>query len=81
MLVRVKMFALAKQLAGHEALDLQLPEGSTIGDLRQRLAADVPELAPLVRHLTFAVGTEYAPDRVKIPLGADVACIPPVSGG
>jgi molybdopterin synthase catalytic subunit/molybdopterin synthase sulfur carrier subunit len=81
MIVRVKMFALARQLAGRETVEVELSEGGTIGQLRERLAADVPQLAPLMKHLTFAVGTDYAGDQVKIPKRADVACIPPVSGG
>jgi molybdopterin synthase sulfur carrier subunit len=81
MLIRVKLFALARQLAGRETIDVELPEGSTVADLRKRLAADVPQLAGLMKHLTFAVGTDYAADHAKIPAGADVACIPPVSGG
>jgi molybdopterin converting factor small subunit len=29
----------------------------------------------------FAVNAEYADDQAVIPAGAQVACIPPVSGG
>ena len=44
-------------------------------------ALEHPQLAPLVAHATFAIGSRYADDRQPIPAGAEVACIPPVSGG
>jgi molybdopterin converting factor small subunit len=79
--VRVRLFAVARQAAGRESLELELPEGATIGELRSRLAAQVPPLAGLLGQVTFALGTRYAADDAVIPPGADVACIPPVSGG
>jgi molybdopterin converting factor small subunit len=79
--IRVKLFAVAKQAAGRDAVDLDLPEGATVGDLRRRLGVDVPGLSGLVARMTFAIGTDYADDAAIIPPDADVACIPPVSGG
>jgi molybdopterin converting factor small subunit len=79
--VHIRLFAVAKQLAGREAVDLDLPEGASIGDLRRRLGVDVPRLSGLTAQMMFAIGTEYADDAAIIPPGADLACIPPVSGG
>jgi molybdopterin converting factor subunit 1 len=79
--VRVRLFAVAKQLAGQDSVILQLPDGSTLGQLRARLAAEVPEIAAVLPHILFAVGSEYAHDDVVISADSEVACIPPVSGG
>jgi molybdopterin converting factor small subunit len=79
--ISVRLFAVARQLAGREAIELVLPEGATIGQLRVQLAEDVPELARVLPHVLFAIGSEYAHDEDPIPDGAQVACIPPVSGG
>lgn len=79
--IRVRLFAVARQAAGRDAVDLDLPEGATIGDLRRRLGVDVPQLSGLVAQMMFALGTDYADDAAIIPPDADVACIPPVSGG
>jgi molybdopterin converting factor small subunit len=38
-------------------------------------------LAVVLRHAMFAVNTDYAADDTVIPPRAEVACIPPVSGG
>jgi len=79
--VQVRLFAVARQLAGKDSLSLDLPDGATLSDLRKRLADEVPQLAGLLGQVRFAVGTEYADDRAVLAAGAEVACIPPVSGG
>ncbi len=81
MRVPVRLFAVAKQLAGCGRVEIDLPEGATIGLLRQRLLEQHPQLANLSRTMMFAIGTEYADDAAVIPAHSDVACIPPVSGG
>ena len=79
--VRVRLFAAARAAAGRDRLELRLPEGTTIGQLRRRLAVEIPQLSGLIEQAMFAVDTEYAGDGDEIPPNADVACIPPVSGG
>jgi molybdopterin converting factor small subunit len=81
MTVRVQMFALARQLAKGEVVELELQAQATLRDLRTALAAKAPELAPLMPHLMFSINAEYAGDEAVIPAGSEVACIPPVSGG
>jgi molybdopterin converting factor subunit 1 len=79
--VQLRLFAVARDLAGRERLDVELPEGATIRDLRQALVNVEPALARLASHLMFAVNAEYAGEGTPIPSNAEVACIPPVSGG
>lgn len=79
--VRVRLFAVAKQTAGRECVDLQLPPGATVAEVRSRLGVQIPQLSNLLDRMTFAVDAQYAHDDAVIPPGADVACIPPVSGG
>jgi molybdopterin converting factor small subunit len=79
--VSVRLFAVARQLAGRDTIDLDVPGGCTIGQLRARLADEVSELAAILPHVLFAIGSEYARDDDPIPPGSQVACIPPVSGG
>lgn len=81
MIVRVKLFAVAKQLAGQDELPLELPDSATVADLRQALLTAVPALRDAAGQLLFAVNAEYAADAAPLAPGADVACIPPVSGG
>lgn len=81
MKITVRLFAVARQLAGRETIELELSPGTTIGQLRALVAAEIPDLAPVLPHVQFAVGSAYARDDEPIPPGAQIACIPPVSGG
>jgi len=81
MKVRVKLFAVAKQAAGAEAIDLEVPDDAVVADVRTALLAAVPALAPAARHLLFAVDAKYARDTTPVAQAREIACIPPVSGG
>lgn len=79
--VRVRLFAAARQAADRPWLDLEMPQGTTVGQVRRRLRDELPQLAALLKQAMFAIDAEYANDQKEIPPQADVACIPPVSGG
>ncbi len=81
MKARVRLFALARQLAGSDSVEVDLPGGATVLDLRNAIQDQFPELAHVIRHAAFAVNTEYAQDETTVPEDAEIACIPPVSGG
>ena len=81
MKIRVRLFAVARQMAGRDSVELELPEGATVAQVRTRLGTQIPPLPESVAQMMFAVDMQYASDQTRIPPGADVACIPPVSGG
>ena len=81
MKARVQMFARAKELAGRDVVELELPASATVADLRRALAVEIPALVPILPHVMFAVNMEYAGETAVIPERTTVACIPPVSGG
>jgi molybdopterin converting factor subunit 1 len=81
MRVRVLLFARAKDLAGTGSLTLELPEGATVAGLRHLLAATYPRLAQFLPRCAVAVGSEIASDEVTLAEDAEVALLPPVSGG
>jgi molybdopterin converting factor subunit 1 len=81
MKVRVKLFAVAKELAGCDELSVELPENATIRDLRGAIVTFSPPLARIVPHALWAVGAEYANDDTTLNEKSEVALIPPVSGG
>lgn len=81
MIVQVRLFAAAKELAGTDMLEVELQEGAKVADLRQVVVDRVPKLETIVRHSLWAMGTEYVGDDVELQANADVALIPPVSGG
>ena len=81
MKVRVKLFAVAKELAGCNELTIDLPKGATVSDLRAAVVHTSPTLARIVPHAVWAVGAAYASDDTPLKEQSEVALIPPVSGG
>lgn len=75
------LFALAKERAGQPSIEIDLPESATVGDLKRALAEQYPRLTPLLPSLRIAVDSEYATDEILINTNAELAAIPPVSGG
>jgi molybdopterin converting factor subunit 1 len=79
--MKVRLFARAKDLAGADSIDVQLPVGATVGDLRRRIGQAYPALAGLLERSALAVNDEFADDALTLPVNAEVALLPPVSGG
>ena len=81
MRVEVKLFAVARQLAGRDALLLEMPSSATVADVRTAVCRQIPGLGDLAEHLNFAVDHRYANDETPIRADSEIACVPPVSGG
>lgn len=81
MRVDVLLFAAAKARAGSATHAVELAEPATVADLKAALGRSCPALAPLIPACRVAVDAAYAADADPIPPGAEVALIPPVSGG
>ncbi len=81
MTCRVRLFARARDLAGAVEVEVEVPPGATVGELRRRLAEARPALAGLLSRSAVAVGGEFAGDEVVLGPGAEIALLPPVSGG
>lgn len=82
MTVDVRLFAILRERAGCDRLQVELPEGATVGDALLALAAE-PALADVLPRLqvTMAVNREYAKGPTRLSAGDELALIPPVSGG
>lgn len=81
MKVRIRLFAVARELAGADALEVDLPESATVREAAMALAEKSPELQRVLEQSFLAVDGEFAPPDLVVPPGAEVALIPPVSGG
>lgn len=79
--ITLLFFATFKDRAGKSQLELDLPDGFRVKDLKLLIARMVPALDPLVNHALVAVNQNYAFDDDLVPAGAEVAFFPPVSGG
>jgi len=81
MRVRVRLFARARELAGRDEVVIEAAEAPTVAALRGAIAEQVPALASFVGRCAVAVGGAYAVEGDVVVEGAEVALIPPVSGG
>ena len=81
MRVTLLYFAAARERAGTDREIFDLPDGSTAGQAKARALEAHPALQPLAPHLRVAVDKAFAPDAQVLSEGAEVALIPPVSGG
>ena len=81
MRVRVRLFAIQRELAGTREVGLELPAGATIADAWSELVERYPALAPGRASVRFARNSVYASADEVLADGDEVAMIPPVSGG
>jgi molybdopterin synthase sulfur carrier subunit len=81
MQIRVLLFASCRDIVGSNELDLTVPEGITVGELKQEIIAAFPDMAGITPSLSTAVNMEYAEDEEVLTTKDEVALIPPVSGG
>jgi molybdopterin converting factor subunit 1 len=81
MTVKLLLFARARDVSGADAVELELSPGATVSDVRGALAAAYPRLAGLATRSAIAVNSDYAADDAVVPPGAEIALVPPVSGG
>lgn len=81
MKVQVRLFAALRETLGQDQLELELPPGTTIDGLWDRLLERDPRLAPFAGSVSFAVNHDFvARDKELLP-DDEVAFLPPVSGG
>ncbi len=73
-------FGIARDIFGHNSLNIEWSDGLSIGRLKQLLTESYPDLQKL-RSLQFAVNEEYQSDDYILSPGEEVVIIPPVSGG
>ena len=82
MRVTVLGFATVTDALGAESLQVELADGSRLAELKRRLDRDHPDLEPLWPRLAVAVdGALVRGDDAELRDGAEVALLPPVSGG
>lgn len=81
MTIRIRLFAMQRELAGTRELAVELAAGATVEAAWTALVARHPALAPGRSAVRFAVNGEYAGPESILADGDEVAMIPPVSGG
>jgi len=83
MVLQVRLFAILRERAGRDSLEIELDKGATVADALRALAdaseplGEALEAMPVV----MAVNRAYAGEEEPLKPGDELALIPPVSGG
>lgn len=81
MRVRLVYLGMLKELAGKGNESLEIADGVCVADLWKVLVGKYPKFANFAGSAAVAVNQEYAPPETPLSDGAEVALLPPVSGG
>lgn len=79
--ITVKLFAAYQEAYGLPELSIEMPSGATVVEVRDRLIADHPELAPWRDLTRFGINLQFVAPETLLQDGDEVVLIPPVSGG
>jgi len=79
--IRVLAFASAATAVGTSEIELDLLTGDDLESLRRTLSRTYPDLVPIWDRLAVAIDGELARPDALLHEGAEVALLPPVSGG
>jgi molybdopterin synthase catalytic subunit len=82
MTVTVRLFAILRERAGRDSIEMELEDGATVAQALDQLSTR-PELADLLSRLPvrLAVNRDYADPETRLASGDELALVPPVSGG
>jgi molybdopterin converting factor subunit 1 len=79
--ITILFFATLREIAGGKQIELAIEPGLDVAGLKAKLSEQFPKMEPALRSVLVSVNKEYAFDQETIPLDAEVALFPPVSGG
>lgn len=74
-------FATLRDYVNAKTIELDVPLDITVAGLKELLVKSYPKMVPAQNSIMAAINREYAADEQVIPLNAEIALFPPVSGG
>ncbi|HYC32805.1 MAG TPA: MoaD/ThiS family protein [Gemmatimonadales bacterium] len=78
--IRVLLFASYAERLGHEVLELQVPAGTRVSGVLERLRA-LPGGDQLPRHPLCALNLAHVTPEAGVAEGDELAILPPLAGG
>lgn len=81
MRVELLLFAGLREALGGDTVHAEVTATSTYADLKRQLAERHPEAASLVAASRIAAAGQFTRDTDPVDTSAELALIPPVSGG
>jgi molybdopterin converting factor subunit 1 len=81
MKIRILFFSTLRDYVGAKSIEMEVPTVTTVAVLKEALVSKYPKMKPAQNSIMAAINREYAGDDQLIPLDAEIALFPPVSGG
>lgn len=81
MKVKVRLFAVFRDIVGSKEEVLEIKRGTTVQTLLESYISRFPQMAKFRDHIILSVNKEYGPPRMELKDGDEVSFLPPVSGG
>ncbi len=81
MRIKLRLFSIAKDIAGFDEREIDVANNSTASDVLEFLSARDERFREWKSSLRFSVNYEYVANHHPLKEGDEVGVIPPVSGG
>jgi len=82
-MIKIKLFAVLKKLAGKEEIQVNVGESMKLKDVLLQIKGEFPQVVDLVRErkVMVSVNQEIADENTVIKNGDEVGILPPFAGG
>ena len=81
MRVRLQFFSRLRDVTRHSELDLEVPEGTAVAELLEKLYVQFPSLRDWDKSLLIGRGVEFVGRDYVVKPNDDISIMPPVQGG
>jgi molybdopterin converting factor small subunit len=81
MKIHLQFYAQLRDLVGMRELDVDVPNGSTVHDLLEKIYAQQPVLRAHDKSILIGAGVEFVDRNYMLKLNEEIAIMPPVQGG
>jgi molybdopterin synthase catalytic subunit len=79
--VRVQFYAQLRDLVGVSEFNVDLPNGSAVGDLLAKVYDRTPALRSRDKSILISAGVEFVDRNYELKPGEEISIMPPVQGG
>ena len=79
--IKVKLFAILRELVGENEITITLPKGITVNHLNDEILKKYPQLKSLGNKFVTSVNCKVTNGDTIISSKDEIALLPPVSGG
>ncbi len=79
--VQVHFFSTIRARIGEKDIEIELPPGSRVKDLKKELSARYPHASGAIAYMSAAVDQVFSDDDAELADGSLVAFFPYVTGG